>query len=61
MCIFLAAAMKGGAMCVVIVIADLQVVRQHIPAADMRAAVAVGMEAAAASGEPHKLIAQKQT
>jgi hypothetical protein len=44
-----AAAMTGGAMCMVIVTAELQVVRQRIPApADMRVAAAVEV-----SGEPH--------
>ena len=55
-CIFSAAAMTGGAMCMVIVIAELQVVRQRIPApADMRVAAvaAVDMAVEEVSGEPH--------
>jgi hypothetical protein len=46
------AAMTGGAMCEVIVLAELQVVEQRMAAADMRVAV-VGMAAAEVSGEPH--------
>jgi hypothetical protein len=51
--------MTGGAMCMVIVTAELQVVQQRIPAAaDMRAAAvaAAGMAAAVGeSGEPYNL------
>ena len=50
------AAMTGGAMCMVIVIAELQVVRQRIPApADMQVAAvaAVDMAVEEVSGEPH--------